>query len=220
VSALTFSKGEDTVFVQNRGCHPQRGLRVSEVSPNQVTELLLKWKCGDQNSLQVLLPLVYKELRRLAQRHLRGERVGHTLQSTALVHEAYLRLVKPGSLRIESRGHFFALASQLMREILLDYARSRSAAKRDAGRRLTLDEAAELSTTKGVDLLALDDALNQLSEMNPRQSRIVELRFFGGLSIEETSEFLGVSSATVEREWAVARAWLYRQISRTERHDP
>src|SRR4029077_9140290 len=171
----------------------------------------MQWKRGDQEAPRVLLPLVYDELRRLARHHLRAERSDHTLQSTALVHEAYLRLVKPGSLRIESRGHFFALASQLMREILVDYARSRSAAKRDAGRRLTLDEAAELSKTKGVDLLALDDALNQLSMMNPRQSRIVELWSFGGLSIEETSEFLGVSSATVEREWAVGRAWLYRE---------
>ena len=184
---------------------------MSEVSPNQVTELLLKWKCGDQNSLHVLLPRVYSELRRLAEHHLRGERVEQNLQSTALVHEAYPRLVKPGSLRIVSRGHFFALASQLMREILVDYARSRSAAKRDAGLRLTLDAAAQLSKSKGVDLLALDDALNQISMMNPRQSRIVELWSFGGLSIEETSEFLGVSSATVEREWAVGRAWLYRE---------
>jgi len=128
-------------------------------------------------------------------------------------------MVKPGSLRIESRGHFFALASQLMREILVDHARRRSAGKRDGGTRMTLDEAAELSTSKTVDLLALDDALSQLSEMSPRQSRIVELRFFGGLSIAETSEFLEVSPATVEREWAVARAWLFRAINRTEGHD-
>lgn len=121
---------------------------------------MLKWKCGDRNSLHVLLPLVYSELCRLARHHLRGERVDHPLQSTALVLEAYLSLVKQGSLRIESRGHFFALASLLMREILVDYARGRSAAKRDAGSRLTLDEAAELSKTKDVDLLALDDAFN------------------------------------------------------------
>jgi RNA polymerase sigma factor (TIGR02999 family) len=185
---------------------------VSEVSPIRVTELLVKWKCGDQEALHSLLPLVYDELRRLAQHHLRGERVEHTLQSTALVHEAYLRLVKPGSPQIESRAHFFALASQLMREILVDYARSRGAAKRDWGSRLTLDEAAELSGSKGVDVLALDDALNELARMDPRQSRIVELRFFGGLSIQETSEVLGVSSATVERDWTSARAWLYREI--------
>jgi RNA polymerase sigma factor (TIGR02999 family) len=196
---------------------PQRRLHLSEVSPNQVTQLLQKWKCGDQESPHILLPLVYKELRRLARHHLRGERGEHTLQGTALVHEAYLRLVKPGSLGLESRGHFFALASQIMREILVDYARNRAAAKRDGGSRLTLDEATELSGSKGVDLLALDDALNQLSKMNPRQSRIVELRFFGGLSIEETSEFLGVSSATVERDWTAARAWLHREISGNSR---
>ena len=180
---------------------------------------MAKWKRGDQESLQALLPLVYGELRHLAQHHLRGEREDHTLQSTALVHEAYLRLVKPGSLQLESRRHFFALASRIMREILVDHARNRYAAKRDWGDRLTLDEAAELSKSKCVDVLALDDALNQLASMSPRQCRIVELRFFGGLSIEETAEFLEVSSATVEREWAVARAWLYREISRTERRD-
>jgi RNA polymerase sigma factor (TIGR02999 family) len=198
--------------------NPQGG-DLSAASPNQVTELLLKWKSGDQESLQALLPLVYSELHRLAQHHLRGERSDHTLQSTALVHEAYLRLVKPGSLRIESRGHFFALASQLMREILVDHARSRKAGKRDGGSRLTLDEAAELSRSNDVDLLALDDALTQLSQMSPRQSRIVELRFFGGLSIAETAEFLEISHATVEREWSVARTWLYREINRTESHD-
>jgi RNA polymerase sigma factor (TIGR02999 family) len=180
---------------------------------------LQKWKSGDQESLQALLAVAYRELHRLARHHLRGERPDHTLQSTALVHEAYLRLVKPGSLQLQSRAHFFALASQLMREILVDHARIRNAGKRSGGARLTLDEAAELSKSKGVDLLALDDALNELSRMSARQSRIVELRFFGGLSIEETAEYLGVSSATVEREWAAARAWLYRQISRTERGD-
>ena len=186
-----------------------------EISPSQVTELLMQWKRGDQEAPRVLLPLVYDELRRLARHHLRAERSDHTLQSTALVHEAYLRLVKPGSLQLESRQHFFALASQLMREILVDYARGRRAAKRDGGDRLTLDEAAELSGSKGVDLLALDDALNELAKMSPRQSRIVELKFFGGLRIGEVSEVLGVSSATVERDWAVGRAWLHREISRT-----
>jgi RNA polymerase sigma factor (TIGR02999 family) len=206
-------------LLQKWGLLPRVGPDLSEVSPKQVTELLLRWKRGDQKSLQDLLPLVYSELRRLAQHHLRGERSDHTLQSTALVHEAYLRLVKPSSLQVESRGHFFALASQLMREVLVDYARSRKAGKRDGGTRLTLDEAGDLSQSRDVDLLALDDALNQLSRISPRQSRIVEMRYFGGLSIEETSEFLGVSSATVERDWTVARAWLHRQINRTESHD-
>jgi RNA polymerase sigma factor (TIGR02999 family) len=163
--------------------------------------------------MQSLLPLIYDELRRLAQHHLRGERSEHTLQSTALVHEAYLRMVKPGSVHFENRAHFFAIASQLMRQILVDYARNRGAAKRDGGNRVHLGEAAELGQPKGVDLVALDDALRILSQMSPRQSRIVELRFFGGLSIEETSAFLGISPATVERDWAIARAWLHREIS-------
>lgn len=185
-----------------------------EISPAQITQLLMQWKRGDEEAPRVLLPLVYDELRRLARHHLRSERPDHTLQSTALVHEAYLRMVKPGSPQLESRGYFFALASQLMREILVDYARKRRAAKRDGGERLTLDEAAELSESKGVDLLALDDALKELAKMSPRQSRIVELKFFGGLSIGDVSEILDVSSATVERDWGVARAWLHREISR------
>jgi RNA polymerase sigma factor (TIGR02999 family) len=212
---IDFVKKRGYCLRQNGVATPSGACTLSEASSNQVTALLLKWRCGDQESLHVLLPLVYNELRRLAQHHLRGERSDHTLQSTALVHEAFLRLVKPGSVRLESRRHFFALASQLMREILVDHARNRKAAKRDGGERLTLDDAAELSGSRGVDLLALDDALNELAKMNPRQSRIVELKFFGGLSIEEASEILGVSSATVERDWAVARAWLYREINRT-----
>ena len=160
-----------------------------------------------------MLPLIYDELRRLARRHLRGERSEHTLQSTALVHEAYLRMVRPGSVLVENRRHFFAIASQIMRQVLVDYARGRSAAKRDGGRRLSLEEAGELGRSQGVDLMALDDALKNLSQMSPRQSRIVELRFFGGLSNEEISAFLGISRATVERDWATAKAWLYREIS-------
>ncbi|HLX83123.1 MAG TPA: sigma-70 family RNA polymerase sigma factor [Terriglobales bacterium] len=194
---------------------------MSEVSPSQVTELLAQWTRGDKDAPQVLLPLVYGELRRLARYHLGGERSDHTLQSTALVHEAYLRLVKPGagSVQIESRRHFFAVASRLMREILVDYARNRGAAKRDGGEKLTLDEASELTELKGlekgVDLLALDDALNELAKLSPRQSRIVELKFFGGLSVEEIGQVVNVSRATVERDWSVARAWLYRAMSGT-----
>lgn len=194
---------------------------MSEVSPSQVTELLAQWTRGDKEAPQVLLPLVYGELRRLARYHLGAERSDHTLQSTALVHEAYLRLVKPGAgaVQIESRRHFFAVASRLMREILVDYARNRGAAKRDGGEKLTLDEASELAglqkLEKGVDLLALDDALNELAKLSPRQSRIVELKFFGGLSVEEIGQVVNVSRATVERDWSVARAWLYRAISGT-----
>jgi RNA polymerase sigma factor (TIGR02999 family) len=186
-----------------------------EVSRKDITELLAQWQGGNQEAIQSLLPLIYDELRRLAQHHLRGERSEHTLQSTALVHEAYLRMVKPGSVRFKNRAHFFAIASQLMRQILVDYARSRGAAKRDGGSRVTLDEAGELGRPKGVDIVALDDALKTLSQMSPRQGRIVELKFFGGLSIEETSAFLGISPATVERDWATARAWLHREIGRS-----
>lgn len=183
-----------------------------EISRTDITGLLAEWRAGNQDALQSLLPLIYNELRRLAQRHLRGERAGHTLQSTALVHEAYLRMAKPGSLHVENRAHFFAVASQVMRQVLVDYARTRAAAKRDGGQRITL-AAAEMDKPKPVDLVALDDALTTLGKMSPRQSRIVELRFFGGLSIEETSDFLGVSAATVERDWATAKAWLHREIS-------
>lgn len=183
-----------------------------EVSPKDVTELLAQWQGGNQEAIQSLLPLIYHELRRLARRHLSGERLEHTLQSTALVHEAYLRMVKPGAVRVENRAHFFAIASEIMRQILVDYARRRLAGKRDGGRRLSLEEAGELAQRKGIDLIALDDALKSLSQMSPRQGRIVELRFFGGLSTQEISAVLGISTATVDREWATAKAWLYREM--------
>jgi RNA polymerase sigma factor (TIGR02999 family) len=161
--------------------------------------------------------MVYDELRRLARYHLRLERSDHTLQSAALVHEAYLRLVGQSSLRVENRAHFFGIAVGLMREILVDHARRRAAAKRGAEcLTLTLDEAVALPEKRELDLVVLDDALNSLAEMDTRQSRIVELRFFGGLSIEETSQVLGISRATVTREWATARLWLQREISRRE----
>lgn len=172
----------------------------------------MKWKDGDQEALRVLMPLVYEELRRLAHHYLRAERSGHILQSTALVHEAFLRLVDQEPSRVENRAHFLAIAAQLMRQILVDFARSRRAAKRDH-LRLTLDEAVRLPQSRDLDLVALDDALKELAQLHPRQSRIVELRFFGGLSIEETSQVVGASTATVERDWTVARAWLYREVS-------
>jgi RNA polymerase sigma factor (TIGR02999 family) len=188
------------------------GETLKSVPSKPISELLVQWKRGDQEALQALLPLVYDELKRLARHHLRGERPGHTLQSTALVHEAYLRLVqKP--LQLENRTHFFAVAARLMREILVDHARSRRAAKRDYRCKITLDQAVALPQKRDVDLLAVDDALTELSHMDPRQGRIVELRFFGGLSIDETSEIMGISPATVKREWATARAWLHREIT-------
>ena len=187
-------------------------------SSQPVSELLVRWKRGEQDALEVLLPLVYDELRRLAHHHLRGERAGHTLRSTALVHEAYLRLADQEPLRLDNRAHFFAVASHLMRQILVDYARKHHAAKRGANNlTLTLDEAVALPKKRNLHLVALDDALNGLAALDARQSQIVELRFFGGLSIDETSEVLGVSPATVKREWNSARAWLYREMDSTEK---
>jgi RNA polymerase sigma factor (TIGR02999 family) len=178
----------------------------------QVTDLLIKWKDGDQAALDALMPLVYAELRRVAHRYLQRERPDHTLQSTAVVHEAYLRLIDtPAQFR--NRQHFFTIASRLMRQILVDYARRRQAIKRDGGCKLSLEDAVPLPSRE-VDVIALDDALKELALLDAQQARIVELRFFGGLSISETADVLNSSTATVERHWASARAWLYRQLKR------
>ncbi|MGA8432705.1 MAG: sigma-70 family RNA polymerase sigma factor [Candidatus Sulfotelmatobacter sp.] len=186
--------------------------------PSQVTKLLQGWRAGERSAPDELLPLVYDELRRLAHHYLRNERPHHTLQSTALVNEAYLRLVGQDLPKWESRAHFFAIAAQLMRQILVDYARRHRASKRGSGAcMLELDDAAGLPQRKNVDLIALDDALNTLAEIDPRQSRVVELRFFAGLSLEETSEAMGIATATVQRDWTAARAWLHREISRSLR---
>jgi RNA polymerase sigma factor (TIGR02999 family) len=184
-----------------------------------VSELLAKWRAGDEESLRGLVPLVYNELRRLARGQLRNERPDHSLQATALVHEAYLRLAKQGPMDFENRSHFLAICAQLMRQILVQHARRRNAAKRGGGYKLQLDEETALERSRDIDLVALDDALNALSELDPQQSRIVELRFFAGLSIEETARVLNVSPATVKRHWETARVWLYKQIRRAERHD-
>ena len=173
------------------------------------------WQGGDRAALDALVPVVYKELRRIAHCELRKERPNHTLQSAALVHEAYFRLVGRNLPQWESRTHFFAIAAQLMRQILVDYARRRRASKRGSGAcMLTLDDAGALPRDKGVDIVAVDEALNTLAEVDPRQSRVVELRFFAGLSLEETSEVMGIATATVQRDWTAARAWLHREISR------
>ena len=184
------------------------------VHPAEVTELLRRWSGGDVAARESLVPLVYDELRRLARYYLASQRSDHTLQSTAIVHEAYLRLAGRDNVHWENRSHFFAVAAQLMRRILVDHARKRNAAKR-GGAQLTLlvDEAVEPSSQRELDLVALDDALQGLAELDERQSRIVELRFFGGLSIEDTSRLLEISPATVKREWSTARAWLYEEIS-------
>lgn len=191
---------------------------MGQKSTDEITELLHGWQGGDRAALDALVPVVYKELRRLAHCELRKERPDHTLQSAALVHEAYFRLVGHDLPQWESRTHFFAIAAQLMRQILVDYARRRRASKRGRGVcMLTLDDAVALPRRKDVDVVAVDDALNALAEIDPRQSRVVELRFFAGLSLEETSEAMGIGTATVQRDWTAARAWLHREIFRRPR---
>ena len=192
---------------------------MSTTKSQPVSELLAQWRAGDEESLRRLIPLVYNELRRLARYHLRRERPDHTLQTTALVHEAYLSLVKQEPINFENRTHFFAICANLMRQILVQYARRRKTAKRDGGYKLTLDDALPLPQSRGVDLIALDDALNGLAKLDPQQSRIVELRFFGGLSIEETSQALGMSPSTVKRHWTTAKLWLHNEISEANRND-
>ena len=184
-------------------------------TPQPVSELLAQWRAGDDESLRRLVPLVYNELRRLAHCYLRRERADHTLQTTALVHEAYLCLMKQQPINLENRAHFFAVCANLMREILVQYARRRNAAKRRPGHKVTLDDEAGIGANRKLDVIALDDALKGLAKLDPEQSRIVELRFFGGLSIEETSKVLGVSPATVKRHWTTARAWLYDEMRRS-----
>ena len=186
-------------------------------TPEQpVTELLVRWRAGDQEALQDLVPLVYQELRAMAHGQLRAERAGHTLQSTALVHEAYLKLVKQGPPEVQNRAHFFGVAARLIRQILVDYARSHGAAKRGVACRVELEEGLGIPGKAAVDVLALNEALNELAKRDEQQSRIVELRFFGGLTLEETSKVLGISSATVKRDWKMAKAWITREIRRGE----
>ncbi|MGA7078612.1 MAG: sigma-70 family RNA polymerase sigma factor [Terriglobales bacterium] len=194
---------------------PERvcGGALSQVPSKIVNQLLQDWRAGEDQALRALVPLVYDELRQVAHYHLQRERAEHTLQSTALVHEAYLRLEKQGAPKFENRAHFLAICALLMRQILVEHARSRNRVKRDGGDRVTLDGMAFKS--RAVDMVVLDDALNELARLDPQQSRIVELRFFGGLSIEETSDVLKLSPRTVKRHWASARAWLHHQISET-----
>ena len=182
--------------------------------PESITQLLAKWSTGDQSALDQLMPLVYDELRRLARGYLRRERAEHTLQPTALVNEAYLKLVDQKNARWQNRAQFYGIAAQLMRRILVDHARVKHAEKRGgaAQQRLSITSAEILATKPDLDLLALNEALEELTAMDPQQGRIVELKFFGGLSIEETAEVLGISHATVERDWKMARAWLRRKL--------
>jgi RNA polymerase sigma factor (TIGR02999 family) len=191
---------------------------MTKSSQGELTQLLVQWSNGDQDALNKLMPLVYDELRRLARSYLRRERPDHTLQPTALIHEVYLRLVDHKNFRWQDRAHFFAVVAQSMRRVLIDHARGHSAAKRGGSElKISLDEAIGLPQARNLDLVALDDALNALALVDQQQSRIVELRFFGGLSIEETAEVLGISAATVKRDWVVAKAWLYGKIKKGEK---
>ncbi len=186
-----------------------------EGTPPDVTQLLVRLKSGDARALDRLMPLVHDELRRLARARMRNERGSHTLQATALAHEAYLRLVDLDRIDWRGRAHFFAVASGVMRRILIDHARRRRAARRGGGaEHVAFDDALQAADTRPEALVALDEALERLAALDGRQARIVELRFFGGLSVEETGEVLGVSARTVKREWAVARAWLRAELGR------
>jgi RNA polymerase sigma factor (TIGR02999 family) len=183
-------------------------------SPKEVTQLLLAWKGGDDAALERLIPIVYEELRQTARRYMRRERPGHTLQTTALVNEVYLRLVDADRIGWQNRAHFLAVSAQLMRRVLVDFARRRQQLKR-GGRfeQVTLDEPLIIAPGRDVDLLALDEALEALAKISHRQAQVIELRYFAGLSEDETAEALGVAVRTVRRDWSLARAWLYRQLA-------
>ena len=181
---------------------------------HSVTQLLEQWNHGDREALDKLMPLIYEELRKMAKRYMSGQNPGHTLQTTALIHEAYLRMVKQKEKHFENRAHFFGVAAQAMRHILVDYARARQTARRGGGARpISLEEAALVTQERAAELVAFDDALKELEKLSKRQSRVVELRYFGGLSVEETATVLEVSSDTVMRDWSMAKTWLHRALS-------
>ena len=199
---------------------PSREAGSAEGDSRTVTRLLLAWGDGDRGALDALTPLVYSELRRLAQSHFRGERSDHTLEGTVLVHETYLKLVDQNRVKWKNRAHFFAIAARMMRRILVDHARAHNAAKRGSGQRIAIDDAHAISEPRDADLIALDAALARLAEFDPRQTRIVELRFFGGLTLDETAEVMSLSRATIKREWSVAKAWLYGQLAESPNTEP
>lgn len=184
------------------------------LSPQEITRLLADWNAGDADALERLAPLVYAELRRIARRQMGGEREGHTLQATALVNEAYLRLAGGGALALQDRAHFYAVCAQVMRHVLVDHARARARGKRGGGApHVPLDEAANAAAAGSDEMVALDEALRGLEEVDPQKARVVALRYFAGLGIEETAEVLGISPTTVRREWRRAKAWLYRAVA-------
>jgi RNA polymerase sigma-70 factor (ECF subfamily) len=192
---------------------PAGSTKMTQALPEQVTGLLLAWSDGDQAALEKLMPLVYAELHRLAKRYMAREHAGHTLQTSALVNEAYLRLIDTHGVRWQNRAHFFAVSAQIMRRILVDFARTKLNLKRGAGaRQVTLDEGLLISLERGADILVLDEALERLAVLNPRQAQVVELRYFGGLNEEEVAAVLKVSSRTIRNDWSLARAWLYREL--------
>lgn len=188
---------------------------MADNSTKEVTELLQKWSGGDNAALEELTPLIYAELHRIAKSYMRRERDGHTLQTSALVNEAYVRLIDWKTAKWENRAHFFGVSAQLMRRILVDFARKRPKVEEKAARYVSLDEAFTITTEKDADLVALDEALNELATFDERKAKIVELKFFGGLSVEETAEVLKISGVTVMREWQKAKAWLYRELSQS-----
>jgi len=192
------------------------GVRMQQVPPQSLHKLLADWQAGDQKALDALVPLVYGELHGLAHHYLRGERPGHTLQTTALINEAYLRLMQQGPFQTQNRGQFVALAANLMRQILVDYARSHRSAKRGNDCKVTLHDEHGKVMNESMDVVALDVALTLLAKRDVQQSQIVELRFFAGLTVEETATTLGISPATVKRDWSMARAWLSRKMKRGE----
>ena len=184
-------------------------------TPDEITRLLIAWNQGDQRARNELTPLIYDELRRLARGLLRRERPGHTLQPTALVHEAFLRLIDQSQVNWQNRAHFFGAAARLMRQILINHAEARRAAKRGGEtERISLEDVDQFAAASEIDLIALDEALRRLERLDPQQGRIVEMRYFSGLTIDEIAEAIGVSPATVKRDWSMARAWLRRELSR------
>jgi len=193
---------------------PEEFSEMNQPASQEITQLLLAWGSGDKAALDALMPIVYDELRKLAKRYMRRQNSGHTLQTTALVNEAYLRLIDSSRVRWQDRTHFFAISAQLMRRVLVDFARAKNSLKRGGEQlQITLDEQVEAPFEKEMNLVALDEALQNLAKLSVRQSQIVELRYFGGLSEEEIAETLEISTRTVRRDWSLARAWLYRELS-------
>ncbi|HLK68306.1 MAG TPA: sigma-70 family RNA polymerase sigma factor [Bryobacteraceae bacterium] len=190
-----------------------QGAQSGETPESEVSTLLHAWSGGDQSALEKLTPIVYEELRRLARRYLKREHTGHSLQTTALVNEAYVRLVDYTRMKWQDRAHFFAVSSQLMRRILVDHARRHNLKRGGDVQHVSLEEAAMVGDDRAADLVALDDAMNSLARQDPRKVQVVEMRFFGGLSVEETAEVLKISPVTVMRDWSTARAWLYRELT-------